>query len=806
MPIVVNTNSVATIASFNAGKAMKNLQNSVNRLSSGKRITSPGDDAGGLAVHYKLRSVLSRTEATRNNLNNGISFLQVQDGAYQVASNILDRMAELKTFWSDISKSNSDRVNYNYEFKELQEQLALIEKEKFNGVDLYSRNPYDENPTKIITTEDGKTGIVDITRTGFFDNIDISETYKERLNDPVYGGAYGGTSEPMIIKNFESTGSYKEGDIIRGRFEDGQIRYAVALDHIGEATTQQDLLRLGDSQEIHQLTVGAGVLNGDEFDVTLTINGKNHFITTTATDDNSEAAVAKAIAAEINAKGLSVAATANGTAINLTSNVKGANGDFTVATAVNSPGGGATTLNAAELQNGLDVNATSAPNVTFSLTTSSGVTGNVSVPFHTDGSTRTAKDLVTAINADATLSTVIVAKSNGDGSILVDGLLPGESFTATLDTDTTEANNPVSGIDPFVAQQTVVTAEVESWSGSGRAFEDQHENFRLLFNGDPVAKIFKNSQTVSNPNPDVRLIADIQGFPTTAIVDENVTGYQANQSVTINLNNGAHGVVQANEAGTIVKGSVVDIVNQGDGGFTNGEQDIVGVLGGISLTGDTYQPGEVVYNEADRSYYLAVGQGGDYTTATQATAKINDFDEEFVRLGTQLPAIRDYESFSQDSVYARNDIVYYKDKLYVATAESVAGTSINGDGELITPENDSNNAYWMELSTYSGQGSGVLDMTKDLQDFEVWQFVDYIQSLANSRAINGGEMSRLGYSDDMLIQNQINLEAADGRIIDADMALESTRLAKNQVMAQASISMVAQANSIASLVLSLLGQ
>ena len=804
MPIVVNTNSVATIASFNAGKAMKNLQQSVNRLSSGKRITSPSDDAGGLAVHYKLRSVLSRTEATRNNLNNGISFLQVQDGAYQVASNILDRMAELKTFWSDISKSESDRVNYNYEFKELQEQLALIEKEKFNGVNLYSRNPYDNNPTKIITTEDGKTGIVDITRTGFFDNIDISETYKARLNDSVYGGAYGGTSEPMIIKNFESNGSYKEGDIIRGRFEDGQVRYAVALGHIGEATTQQDLLRLGDSQEIHQISVGAGVLNGDEFDVTLTINGKNHFITTTATDDNSEEAVAKAIAAEINAKGLSLEATVNGSDITLTSNVRGASGAFSVATAVTSTG--ATTLTTTVLQNGLDVTAATAPNVTFSLTTTSGVTGNVTVAFNTDGSSRTAKDLVTAINSDATLSSVIIAKSNGDGSILIDGLLPGESFTATLDTDTTAADNPVSGLDPFVSQQTVVAAEVENWSGGGRAFEDQHQSFRLLYNGDPVAKVFQNSQTVSNPNPNVRMIADIQGFPTTAILDENITGYQANQTVTINLNNGAHGVIQANEAGTLVKGSVIDIVNEGDGGFSNGEQDIVGVLGGITLVGNTYEPGEVVYNEADRSYYLAVGQGGDYTTATQAVNKINDFDEEFVRLGSDLPAIRDYGAFSPNSVYARHDIVYYKDKLYVATAESVAGTSINGDGELITPENDANNAYWMELSTYSGQGSGILDVTKDLQDFEVWQFVDYIQDLANSRAINGGEMSRLGYSDDLLIQNQINLEAADGRIIDADMALESTRLSRNQVLAQASVAMVAQANTIASLVLSLLGQ
>lgn len=799
MPIVVNTNSVATIASFNAGKAMKNLQQSVNRLSSGKRITSPGDDAGGLSVHYKLQSVLKRTEATRNNLHNGISFLQVQDGAYQVASRILDRMAELKTFWSDISKSDTDRINYNYEFKELQEQLALIEKEKFNGVNLYSRNPYDDNPTKIITTEDGRTGIVDITRTGFFDNIDISDTYRDRLTNSTYGGAFGGTAEPMVIKNYESTGSYKAGDIIRGRFEDGQVRMAVALNHIGEATTQQDLIRLADSEEIHDLQINGAVQEGDEFVVTLNINGQDHYITVTSTDDSNEA-VAKAIAAEINAKGLSVSAEVDTTNVILTSSIKGSDGNFTVARAVTNATGSTATLDGGELQDAKDVD-TSITQVTFTLNG----TDSVSVPWDTDGTTATMKELVTAINTDANLSPIITAKANGDGSILIEGNVPGNAFTATLETDAADVN-PITGVDSFVGMQTVNEANAENWSPNGRDFEAQHQSFRLLYNGDPVSKVFKAIQTISNPNPDLRVIADQQGIPTTVIVDENVTGYQPNQAVTINLNNGAHGVVETNESGTIVKGSEVQVVNEGDGSFIPGESTIVGILGGISGAGDTYEPGEVVYNEADRSYYVAVGEGGDYTKPTQAVAHIGQNNGEFVKLGEQLPAIRDYEAFSEDSVYARNDVVYYNDKLYIAVAESVAGTSVNGYGEYITPENDANNAYWLELSTYSGQGSGILDMTKDLDDFEVHHFVDYIQVLANSRAMNGGEMSRLNYSDDLLIQNQINLEAADGRIIDADMALESTRLAKHQVLAQASIAMVAQANTVMSLVLSLLGQ
>jgi flagellin len=49
------------------------LRKSLARLSSGNRIVSPADDAGGMAVAYKLNSKLKRTEAVRQNVQNGIS-------------------------------------------------------------------------------------------------------------------------------------------------------------------------------------------------------------------------------------------------------------------------------------------------------------------------------------------------------------------------------------------------------------------------------------------------------------------------------------------------------------------------------------------------------------------------------------------------------------------------------------------------------------------------------------------------------------------------------------------------------------
>ena len=91
MPIVANSNVTATTASFNLSRANDALRNSLSRLSSGKRIVNPADDAGGMAVAYKLDSRLSRTQAVRQNSSNALSFLQVRRSITTIG-NIVDRI------------------------------------------------------------------------------------------------------------------------------------------------------------------------------------------------------------------------------------------------------------------------------------------------------------------------------------------------------------------------------------------------------------------------------------------------------------------------------------------------------------------------------------------------------------------------------------------------------------------------------------------------------------------------------------------------------------------------------------------
>jgi len=138
MPIVVNTNASATEASFNLSRASESLRKSLARLSSGDRITRPAEDAGGLAVAYKLDSHAKRTEAVLNNHQNALSYLQLQDGALNTVGDIVTRMSELRTMAADVSKNTSDIENYSKEFRELQMQLRQVAREKFNGVSLFA--------------------------------------------------------------------------------------------------------------------------------------------------------------------------------------------------------------------------------------------------------------------------------------------------------------------------------------------------------------------------------------------------------------------------------------------------------------------------------------------------------------------------------------------------------------------------------------------------------------------------------------------------------------------------------------------
>ena len=155
MSVVINTNYAATVASNNLAASNTMLQKSLNRLSSGSKIVNPSDDAGGLAVSMSLSAAAVRQGAVASNIGNAVSLLQTQDGALKGSGKVLERISELKVLYSDITKSASDKANYNTEFLALAQQLEDNATEKFNGVSLFGSSAIGS----VAVTDDGATTV-----------------------------------------------------------------------------------------------------------------------------------------------------------------------------------------------------------------------------------------------------------------------------------------------------------------------------------------------------------------------------------------------------------------------------------------------------------------------------------------------------------------------------------------------------------------------------------------------------------------------------------------------------------------------
>ena len=171
MPLNINTNAVASSASYYLAKNQAALQNSMTRLASGKKIVTPYEDPGALSVSMKLNASISRLSGAQNNLQNSISYLEVQDGILESAGKILNRMNELKGLASqDPMKSAQDIASYDNEFRDLQVQLFQMSEQTFNGVSLFAnyaingttesvfRTDSTNNTISIHTSPDGSNG------------------------------------------------------------------------------------------------------------------------------------------------------------------------------------------------------------------------------------------------------------------------------------------------------------------------------------------------------------------------------------------------------------------------------------------------------------------------------------------------------------------------------------------------------------------------------------------------------------------------------------------------------------------------
>ncbi len=137
MGLRINTNVPALIAQRNLRNTRASLDTTLERLSSGSRINHAGDDAAGLAISENLKAQIRGLGQAERNSHDGISLVQVAEGAMSEVSNILIRLRELGVQAASDTVGPTERGFLNLEFGQLVEEVDRIAKSTvYNNVPL----------------------------------------------------------------------------------------------------------------------------------------------------------------------------------------------------------------------------------------------------------------------------------------------------------------------------------------------------------------------------------------------------------------------------------------------------------------------------------------------------------------------------------------------------------------------------------------------------------------------------------------------------------------------------------------------
>src|SRR6476661_4862279 len=134
MAMTINTNIVSLNAQRNLSTSAMSLATSMQRLSSGLRVNSAGDDAAGLAIADRMNAQIKGINVAIRNANDGISLAQTAEGALQTVTDALQRMRELTVQAQNGSNGTTDRADLDAEYQQLSAEITRIAAQtKFNG-------------------------------------------------------------------------------------------------------------------------------------------------------------------------------------------------------------------------------------------------------------------------------------------------------------------------------------------------------------------------------------------------------------------------------------------------------------------------------------------------------------------------------------------------------------------------------------------------------------------------------------------------------------------------------------------------
>jgi flagellin len=794
MPTVINTNLASLFAQNSLSNAQNNLAQSVQRLSSGLRINSAKDDAAGLSISQNMQSQINGTNQSIRNLSDATNLLQVADSSLSTVQDMLLRLKQLATQGYDGSLSTSQKLNIVQEMKDLNNEInATAARTAFNGIKLLS-----SGSSVDLNNSDIKTGTA-ITSTA----ASITQ------GSTTYGLGYyatGGTGATTGLNDVSTGLLLGVGSSAGGTTA---TTYSVTLDPVmapkiagtftlssnGSALTMTGTLNgLAASQTVNIQDALSNATGGTAKTTQQTLDFSNFGI---KIDLSSTRAAGDTLTGTTIATKLATSAYRD-------LQVNGVNGEVTdVRLSGVAPGtyslvynetGGIASLGLPSTVTGKVTNAVAGAGTNFELALVGGsgtggkanvtydTSGNITaISMHTAGSGYKAGDVLSIAAVTVSAGTV-VAPTVAETTAGQLNVRP-EVQTVTFNAAAMAAGDSITlaGLT-FTANQAVTTSEaVDAFKAltagattGGLTAKGVYSGTLTGFNtgaGAQPALTF-----TSTTNADVAMIA-----PTV-----RQGGRQAMAEIT-----------------NIVVGRDLSSLSG-----TNKTLTMSGTINGLATTQSLAVSNNAALATQTFNFTSFGAQFDIKSYQAQTASQIGTAIATLNGLGGtasfgnpgQLIVSQGNNSALKFQSGANSDAFIQVDTLNVQTASSgaYAGTA----SEMMT------------LGTRISQsGTGNLGTLGSLDTIDTWQTAfknaaaavdSALEYVSTQRSVYGSQMNRLSYVSTNLQAQSTNIQNSRSAIIDTDFAAETARLTKGQIMQQAATAMLAQANQMPNVILSLL--
>ena len=793
MPTVINTNLASLFAQNSLSNAQNNLAQSVQRLSSGLRINSAKDDAAGLSISQNMQSQINGTNQSIRNLSDATNLLQVADSSLSTVQDMLLRLKQLATQGYDGSLSTSQKLNIVQEMKDLNNEInATAARTAFNGIKLLSSgSSVDLNNSDIKTGTAITTTAASITQgsttygLGYYATGGTGAT--TGLNDVStglllgVGSSAGGTTATTYSVTLDPVMAPK----IAGTF---------TLSSNGSALTMTGTLNgLAASQTVNIQDASSNATGGTTKTTQQTLDFSNFGI---KIDLSSTRAAGDTLTGTTIATKLATSAYRD-------LQVNGVNGEITdVRLSGVAPGtyslvynetGGIASLGLPSTVTGKVTNtvAGAGTNFNLSLVGGSGTGGKANVTYdtsgnitaismHTAGSGYKAGDVLSIAAVTASAGTVVAPTITGTVAGVTN--VSAEVQTVTFNAAAMAAGDSITlaGLT-FTANQAVTTSQAV-------------DAFKALTAGATTggSALGVYSGTLTGFNTGAGATPALT-FTSTTLADVAAVG----------ISSRAGGTMAMAEITNIVVGKDLSSLST-----TNKTLTMSGTINGLATTQSLAVSNNAALATQTFNFTSFGAQFDIKSYQAQTASQIGTAIATLNGLGGtasfgnpgQLIVSQGNNSALKFQSGANSDAFIQVDTLNVQTASSgaYAGTA----SEMMT------------LGTRISQsGTGNLGTLGSLDTIDTWQTAfknaaaavdSALEYVSTQRSVYGSQMNRLSYVSTNLQAQSTNIQNSRSAIIDTDFAAETARLTKGQIMQQAATAMLAQANQMPNVILSLL--